>query len=673
MEDKQLNFDQPLLSVRRHAPTVSSQKRDNRRIDSYSHQVRHRLPTYKSELKSGPIGDPGAVPFLWEQSPGQPKEETKPQIGNFDKPPVAPKLPPGRYRKAKQQDYHNVSLDTTGSTNQAVNVPCINENKKQEVGVSCDSRTGPSEDESVKNNESSKVTAEEESSDSEDSDEAYVDALDTLSRAESSFLNCSMSGLSGLDDVDVKPSGSFSKDPQAREFMMDRFLPAAKAMASETPHAPKKQPVQLLVQQPNKIANQCKPSLRYGPSFAKRYAYYNENEVEEESDDEYDQQANLPSVCGLLPRFCLKSSLCLMSPVPAMSVRTRVPTSSANKVRPRSSSSGSYSEMENESRSDKTETNSIDKIQTAELEEDKAKLRSESGQLEGHTMSTYRDAPAPFLEHKEVLSVPQENRHVGNKGFGLHSEGLKTFQEFLHDRGSTWDLNSGDLVAEKTLYVDTVQKVESPNLRPFSPNTLDTEGVSKMLEEDVVKSRTKQMHAIDSPHEDLKKLHTVDGDEQLLPNAHRFGDCNTLPLIAKSTENRGMEKPRAFREYQDSNQDSKNKDNLVATAQEAMESLEKPLPRSVTSDNSQQNHFGLPAPPPLPKSPSDSWLWRTLPSMTTKNPSLRPYLGAATNPVNHCSKAPASDMKWETIVKTTKVQRRRMHYSEESLTTIPEA
>ncbi|KAH6775405.1 hypothetical protein C2S52_012966 [Perilla frutescens var. hirtella] len=658
MEDKQLNFDQPLLSVRRHGPSVTSQKRDNRRIDSYSHQVRHRLPTHVSELKSGPIRDPGAVPFLWEQSPGQPKEEAKPQIRNFDKPPIAPKLPPGRYRKAKQQDYRNVSQDTTGM-NQAVNVPCISENKKQEVNVSCNSRTGPSNDESVRNIESSKDIAEEkESSDSEDSDEAYVDALDTLSRAESSFLNCSMSGLSGLEDLDVKPSRSFSKDPQAREFMMDRFIPAAKAMASETPYAPKKQPVQLQIEQPKKTSNECKPSLRYGPSFAKR-------------DDEYDQQANLSSVCGLLPRFCLKSSVCLINPVPAMSVRTRVPTSSANKVRPRSSSSGSYSEMENESRSDKTETKSIDQMQTDELDEDKAKLSSKNG----HTTSTNRDATLPFLEHKEVLLVPEENMPVRIEVSGLQNRGLKTFQEFLDDRGRPNESNSGELVVEKTLYVDTVQKVKSPNLRPFSPNTQETEGVPTMLEEeDALRSRrTERMHATDSPHEDLKKFHTADRDEKLLPNAHRFGDCNIIPSIAKSTENRGMEKPQAFGEYQDSNRDSTNKDNLVANVQEAMESLEKQLPRAVTSDNSQQNHFGLPAPPPLPKSPSDSWLWRTLPSMTTKNPSLRPYLGAATNPESHCFKAPASDMKWETIVKTTKVQRRHMHYSEESLTTIPEA
>lgn len=347
MEDKQLNFDQPFLSVRRvhAAPAVTSQKRENRRIDSYSYQVRPQLPTYRSELKSGPIRNPGAVPFLWEHSPGQPKEESNAQARTSEKPPIAPMLPPGRHHlKAKQPDSRVVSRRTTRSKNQAVDAQSqsTSEEKKQDVSVSRESRG----DENVKNVKSSKDMAKEaEGSDSEDSNEAYVDARDTLSRTEYSFLNCSMSGLSGIEDLDSKPRERFSTDPEAREFMMDRFLPAAKAMASETPHAPKKQqPVQVLQQQQQtkKTTNQCsKPSLRYGPSFAKKYSHYNESEEEEEeSDDEYDQRANLPSVCGLLPRFCLKSSLGRLSPVPAMSVRTR--------GRPRSSSSGSYTEMENE-------------------------------------------------------------------------------------------------------------------------------------------------------------------------------------------------------------------------------------------------------------------------------------------------------------------------------------
>lgn len=323
MEDKKLNFNQPFLSVRRYpAPTVTSRTSDERK-SNHSHPLIPQLPPHRTELKSGPIRNPGAVPFLWEQTPGQPKEEVTPQTRTSDRPPVAPKLPPGRYPKANHQDSHSNG--------------CERQN--------------------VENFESSKATADgNESSDSEDSDAAYVDALDSLSRTESFFVNCSMSGLSGLDDLDVRPPGSFQMDLQARESMMDRFLPAAKAMASESPqYAPNKQTiVQEQPQQLKKIVNQYKPSLRYGPSFAKRYSHYNDNEdqdeqEEEESDDDYDQHGSSPAVCGLIPRFCLKGSLGFLNHVPAhMSMRTRVQMSSANKVQPRSSSSGSYSETETE-------------------------------------------------------------------------------------------------------------------------------------------------------------------------------------------------------------------------------------------------------------------------------------------------------------------------------------
>lgn len=293
MEDKPLNFNQPFLSVRRHTPAATSVRTGKKRINNSQSSI-PQLPPHRSELKSGPIRNPGAIPFLWEQSPGQPKEKLNPLHHSSDKPPAAPKLPPGRPPKADQ---------------------AVDENAE---------------------------TSKEEKECSESGDEAYVDALDTLSRAESSFLNCSMSGLS---DLHVKPSGNLAMD---REFMMDRFLPAAKAMASETTpqYAPKKQP--FLQKQTKKTVNQHKPSLRYGPSFADRYSYSQDNKGDEESDDEYDQHQNVPAICGLLPRFCLKSSLCLLSPVPAMSVRTRVLSSSAKKVERRSSSAASCNEIENE-------------------------------------------------------------------------------------------------------------------------------------------------------------------------------------------------------------------------------------------------------------------------------------------------------------------------------------
>ncbi|KAL9160534.1 hypothetical protein ABFS82_08G206600 [Erythranthe guttata] len=611
MEEKKLNFNRPFLSVRRnYSPNVTPRTSDETKTTNNNSRsaasVIPQLPSHKSELKSGPIRNPGAVPFIWEQTPGQPKQETKPKTRNSDRPPLAPKLPPGR--NPKPNNPHDICNDNNVS-------PITNDANRRDAIVEKLERSQEREDE------------EEDEKESCDS-ETYVDALDTLSRTESFFLNCSMSGLSGLDDLDVKPSGRFSTDPQARELMMDRFLPAAKAMTLETPQynkeAQKQNAVQEQHQQQNQIKkivnHQHKPSLRYGPSFAKRYLHYQESEEEqeeEESDDEYDQRANAMGVCGLIPRFCLKSSFGgLLNPVPAISVRTRVPISSRNKVQPKSSSSGSYGETEIQSRSNRTEIKSID-ITRAALNEEKTKSRNDSGQLE------------TFIEEeKEMVAISEET--MRKKGGGL-----TTFEELLADPKES---NSGFPVTEKTLYVDTIRSVESPNnLTSSSLTTQDTKhvSISRKEDHDTVTKRMAQMNAIDLYLEDFNKSNT----------------SNILSSIDKQNQSHGFS--------------STVTKEIQVTEKEETESFEKELSRAITVGNSYRNYSQLPIPPPLPKSPSDSWLWRTLPSISAKNSSLSSYIGATAKPQNQVvsEDCPASNMKWETIVKTTTMQRRDLHYS----------
>lgn len=65
-----------------------------------------------------------------------------------------------------------------------------------------------------------------------------------MSHTESFSMNCSVSGVSGLDNFDAKKFGTFSTDQQTREFMMNRFLPAAKAMTIQpSQYSSKKQSV----------------------------------------------------------------------------------------------------------------------------------------------------------------------------------------------------------------------------------------------------------------------------------------------------------------------------------------------------------------------------------------------------------------------------------------------
>lgn len=61
-----------------------------------------------------------------------------------------------------------------------------------------------------------------------------------------------------------------------------------------------------------------------------------------------------------------------------------------------------------------------------------------------------------------------------------------------------------------------------------------------------------------------------------------------------------------------------------------------------------------PLPPPLPKSPSESWLWKTLPSI------------ALWHQKKQRSKESETGTKWETIVKTSNVRHDHARYSEVS-------
>lgn len=78
-------------------------------------------------------------------------------------------------------------------------------------------------------------------------------------------------------------------------------------------------------------------------------------------------------------------------------------------------------------------------------------------------------------------------------------------------------------------------------------------------------------------------------------------------------------------------------------------------------DSSQGNNSRL---PPLPKSPSESWLKRTLPTISSRNSSSQSSLGSLIYASSPVSKTSSLDPKWETIVKTSNVHHGRLRFSE---------
>nr|GFC26575.1 hypothetical protein [Tanacetum cinerariifolium] len=107
--------------------------------------VRPTIEISKPELNSGLLVNSGSVPFGWEQSPGRPKNESNKISPTKKYSPTIPKLPPGRFLKPVKKDL-------------APNVINIARNGSP--------------------------ISRDDHHDESDSDEAYMDALDTLSRGE---------------------------------------------------------------------------------------------------------------------------------------------------------------------------------------------------------------------------------------------------------------------------------------------------------------------------------------------------------------------------------------------------------------------------------------------------------------------------------------------------------
>lgn len=772
MEDRQLDFNQPLLSVRRVSSTAVPSQADNRRKTDNSLPKIPPLPAYKSELKSGPVRNPGSVPFRWEQTPGRPKGDSKSKTLALEQPPIAPKLPPGRALNVKQQALDKGSKGTTVTQSQPENV------------LSSSPKVSSLEKNVTKHESSKEKTEEEEGSSSDDGDEAYLDALDTISRTESFFMNCSVSGLSGLDGPDVKPSGTFSTDPQTRDFMMDRFLPAAKQMASETPqHAIWKQPVAR--EKPRQVEKVVSRDMRgplnnrYRPNVVPHYAQdRGEEESEDDDDDDCDGSEKFSAkFCGVFPRFCLKNSFCLLNPVPGMRMQPQVPIHSVRRVRAKSSyAAGSCSEIVKHARDAVHEQRQMDGHQTAELHEDKVKLKSESNQ------TTYKSDCDKLDESSLHRCLQGKNSRLN--GFEAHKKAPNNFRELLANEGTKWESGSASPVIEKTLYIDSVHIVKSPN---SNSNSSFMEGLTDYKEGhflSLVKSRKMEnTPSVDSLFQDITQSSVVDEKVMLqLKRSESVDSCflscsdesnhdiqmetmsgskqdlclhdfiplttsnvadikkidlesqqpmksgdeesphgliqDSITLTSSKVAGNGKidfesQQPKQSGNRESSDGLAKDSVTLASTKVAGSERIDlesqrrmklgyqesshglikdfvtlmsskvaengkidlqsKQLMRLGNTESSHGNFPQLPLALPLPKSPSESWLKRTLPTVSSRNLPSRSSLTMRIHPAgNQASKTTSVDPKWETIVKTSNVHHGHSRFSEELLAPIPE-
>ncbi|KAK2995988.1 hypothetical protein RJ640_017352 [Escallonia rubra] len=662
MEDKQLDFNAPLLSVRRLSSTsVSSDGTTKKIIEKSQLSKRHSLPLCKSDWELGDVTKPAAVPFLWEQIPGRAKDgsETLPQRSKG--PSSSPRLPPGRVldivkhvpdrgfedRQVSRQQFGKNHLNKNATVGEILI-----------KGVSMNKDTGL---------------------DSED--DAFSDALTSLSPAESLSWSCSVSGLSGNDGPDVKRTGTFSTDPQTRDFMMSRFLPAAKAMVIATPqHVSKKQPA--IKEQPRQVrkvvSGELRPLLeKYGSNTIPPHSRHKQNVESEEEDDENDNPGKKSfKSCGLFPRLCVKNSLRLLNPVPGAKSRAQSPVPSAGGVRRVTRTSYSGPLPRTQQTWDSTYRKKIQpETQSRELREVEKKLTSEFNQFfhstdsfmtdgtspprpsRGGRISPYRnEAPrSPFHDGASFLGIPKEFEQVETKKFSSVRKGCDKPPVVLSCRTYKQESNSVNPVVEKTLYIDSAVDRETPILNSvFS----EAKGLTNSFDKKVVGSRGTE--EVSTVSRDVIRENLLEGGKMVNVKASEALDAD-LPSFSRNLDARGQE-------------------HIIEGVKVDQDLDQKPVSLECSKFHPNSNlHIDngaydpadpgvgpmrSPLPPPLPKSPSESWLWRTLPSVSLRNPFSHSHPGNQLHSKKHGQKTSTNDTKWETIVKTSNLRHDHVRYSE---------
>ncbi|GAB2228466.1 hypothetical protein Droror1_Dr00010305 [Drosera rotundifolia] len=671
METNQINYNAPLISARRYSsPQRSMVHEDNKKNDPIS--IGAMLPhDQKLDLSLGEIVHPGSVPFCWEKSPGKAKD-TESESRLLQSPElhinIAPRLPPGRSLDiAASWTSRNSSGElkpAAGAHNrlsgEILKVHRPPSKPSGELNASGRTKISSSHISSLSRWEGSKRGMRRNANSDHDQtdDAAYSDTIGSFSQLESFSIYCSTSGVSGSDCPAVElPAGSLiSTDVQAKDFMMNRFLPAAKAMTLESPQYVSRR--QLVVVEPSVEAKALVPraQLEALPTQCDSevilpYCGGHELNLKEES-EEQDVNCALPSslsvkVSQLLPWFrSKKDSLQFLNPVPAMKAGTRaalfyaskiarlvnnIPLKGLGQARPKANK---VNTGVNSSELHPIRSKSSPKFYSAELQARRSSSPYRNSR-QGST-SPYRNVSPQPLYHKGVrcraspTRVDQRDDHEAK----LHRNHNKKSGEHLSPerRRSSVVYECSNPVAEKTLYVDSITTV-----RACGSNCNYSSEMSRPAD--------------NAPKKVFKREALQHGDRWDIIKAR--GICR--PPVSDVVDGRLPSTDKTTK--------------LDSSSSESRTALTK---RKFTDPRGQvmvkADEHQRPLTPPLPKSPSDSWLLHNLnPGSPRRSFSSLHFVNKAQPKKQIVTIVPKSNQgaKWETIVKSSHLQSDHGRYSEE--------
>lgn len=632
MEGKKLNFNAPLLSVRTRRKDIESPPRCKQLS----------VPPRKSVSGLSEVTKPAAIPFVWERTPGRSKVEGEIESLTQEEPSTTPRFPPGRAFDIRKR--------VSGELLKHQNVSRL-------------------QMEASPLNESASVICMDEGSALEDEDKAVLESLDMLSETESCSYSCSVSGSSGSDGPFPQSSTTFRADPQTLDLMMARFLPAARAMIIETPkYIKKKKSVES--QSPKNVkkvvSGELRPFIeRYGSNTASDYNPYKRNAFSEVEDDEYDDcHRNSGIACGLLPRLSVKKSLNFFDPVPRIKSRPQSPISSTPEVRrmARTAHSGPVPQIQHEKNSKDSYWDDI-KIGVKQQELIEKKLLG-LNQV-GHSTDSYRkdsllpctrsrsacispyrnEKPrSPFHDGARFLGVPKMVKNTASGNVTLTSKESDKFLDFSAYQMYKQESDLLSSLAEKILYIDLVNNTEVP--------ILDSE------EEMLKKFSAKNMGESRGSEETCKPkyMETIEMVKSTAIGSTVAGSASSRVLL---NPKRSADNIKVLKEEQDISHEARSLQCSVVHPAKNLATQNENFEKVNDEENASVGFPQSPLPPPLPKSPSEPWLWRNLSSISLRNPFSHGQ------PKKKIRKNSSTSSKWETIVKSSNVSHDHKRYSEE--------
>ncbi|XP_028769795.1 uncharacterized protein LOC114740266 [Neltuma alba] len=656
MAERKLNIHAPLMSVRRSSATSPSLTEAKKKIL----EKRNTLPNYKSDSSMDLVTEPVAVPFNWEHIPGRRKGNAGSQPSQPPKEASmapSPRLPPGKSANSTRKPVEKESKVTSRfkSTNKS------NSSNVNVVRLDCHKER--KEEKRVSNVQM----------DDDVDDDIFSDALEKLSLTGSFSMNCSASGVSGLDNLDAKKSGTFSTDPQTRDFMMSRFLPAAKAMTLQPPqYASRKHSGPL--EQPREIKKlvpeEKKPLLNKHVSAIIPYTGPPQEEESEDEDkdkgDRYEESADISAKgCGLIPQLRIGNSMCSLNSVPGVKTSNQAPLAITYQVEKpaKSSNRRSFSPVPAVKKAWEaiSKKKSSSRASSPEKPEVRKKWASESnrfnysGELQQPgRLSPFRRSRAAAAGLSPCRSRPQspycgatmDPREAVNNLSGqlkFLQKGHVSIQKMLSQEGKK------GLTVEKTLYIDTASTVKLS-----SANSSSVDNTEKTDTENCPSRKSSQDIKKPEALEGKGMLDSADAKSSILSNnVHtRFHEEKAEQQLTNKKFNR--EYASSLVVHGKTGEDSNiNKQQIVVA-----ENL----------GNGKVDSGPSPLPPPLPKSPSESWLWRALPLVSVKSSLQHSHQGIQPQSKRPDSNTTSSNPKWETIVKTSNLHHDHVRYSQELTT-----